>query len=177
MATAIDRSGWQYLADATGGAYDPALDASDVREERIAALRIVLHTPSILCVTPSVYAELERIRDPGLWRDKEGMRDVFIREVQPRDMNAELVEGRTRALQALHSDPDDCRVVAEAEAARVSRFITFDRHLVKYLTWHSILMPTQPSAYWRDLRVPQGANPRLSPAPSNPLSTQSWWRW
>ena len=26
-------------------------------------------------------------------------------------------------------------------------------------------MPTQPSAYWRDLRVPQGANPRVSPAP------------
>ena len=90
MATAIDRNVWQYLVDATGGAYDPALDASDVREERVAALRIVLHTPSILCVTPSVHAEFERIGDPGRWRENAGMRDVFIREVQPRDLDSGL---------------------------------------------------------------------------------------
>lgn len=116
MATAIDRNVWQYLADATGGAYDPALDASDVREERVAALRIVLHTPSILCVTPSVHAEFERIGDPGRWRENAGMRDVFIRVVRPCDLNSRLVKTRTRVLQAHHADPDDCRVVAEAEA-------------------------------------------------------------
>ena len=177
MATAIDRSVWQYLVDATRGAYDPALDPSDVREERVAALRIVLHTPSILCVTPSVHAEFERIGDPGRWRENAGMRDVFIRVVRPCDLDSGLVETRTRVLQAHHADPDDCRVVAEAEAARVSRFLTLDRHLVQHLTSHTTLMLTQPSAYWRELRVPQGANPWLSPAPSNPLSTQSWWRW
>jgi hypothetical protein len=177
VATAIDRNVWQYLVDATSGAYDPAVDTSDLREERVAALRIVLHTPSILCVTPSVYAEFERIGDPGRWRENAGIRDVFIREVQPRDLDSGVAETRTRVLQAHHADPDDCRVVAEAEAARVWRFITFDTLLVQHLTSHTTLMLTQPSVYWRELRVPQGANPRLSPAPSNPLSTQSWWRW
>ena len=177
VATAIDRNVWQYLADATRGAYDPALDPSDVREERVAALRIVLHTPSILCVTPSVHAEFERIGDPGRWREHAGVRDVFIRVVRPCDLDSGLVETRTRVLQAHHADPDDCCVVAEAEGARVSRFLTLDRHLVQHLTSHTTLMLTQPSAYWCELRVPQGANPWLSPAPSNPLSTQSWWRW
>jgi hypothetical protein len=165
LATAIDRNVWQYLADATRGAYDPALDTSDVREERLAALRIVLHTPSILCVTPSVHAEFERIGDPGRWRENAGMRDVFIRVVRPCDLDSGLVETRTRVLQAHHADPDDCRVVAKAEAARVSRFLTLDRHLVQHLTSHTTLMLTQPSAFWRELRVPQGANPWLSPAP------------
>jgi hypothetical protein len=177
VATAIDRNVWQYLVDATSGAYDPAVDTSDLREERVAALRIVLHTPSILCVTPSVHAEFERIGDPGRWCENAGIRDVFIRVVRPCDLDSRLVETRTRVLQAHHADPDDCRVVAEAEAARVWRFITFDTLLVQHLTSHTTLMLTQPSVYWRELRVPQGANPRLSPAPSNPLSTQSWWRW
>ena len=177
VATAIDRNVWQYLVDVTSGAYDLAVDTSDLREERVAALRIVLHTPSILCVTPSVHAEFERIGDPGRWRENAGIRDVFIREVQPRDLDSGFAKTRTRVLQAHHADPDDCRVVAEAEAARVWRFITFDTLLVQHLTSHTTLILTHPSVYWRELRVPHGANPRLSPAPSNPLSTQLWWRW
>jgi hypothetical protein len=42
VATAIDRNVWQYLVDVTSGAYDPAVDTCDLREERVAALRIVL---------------------------------------------------------------------------------------------------------------------------------------
>jgi hypothetical protein len=176
VATAIDRNVWQYLADATGGAYDPALDASDVREERVAAADCPTYA-FYLCVTPSVYAEFERIGDPGRWRENAGMRDVFIRVVRPCDLDSRHVKTRTRVLQAHHADPDDCRAVAEAEAARVWRFLTLDRHLVQHLISHTTLILTQPSTYWRELRVPQGANPRLSPAPANPLSTQSWWRW
>ena len=161
VATAIDRNVWQYLVDATSGAYDPAVDTSDLCEERVAALRIVLHTPSILCVTPSVYAEFERIGDPGRWRENAGIRDVFIRVVRPCDLDSRRVETRTRVLQAHHADPDDCRAVAEAEAARVWRFLTLDRHLVQHLISHTTLILTQPSTYWRELRVPQGANPEV----------------
>jgi len=175
--TAIDRNVWQYLADATQGTYDPACDLSAKRDERIAVLRIALYAPSALWITPSVHTEFEHIKATDVWRSNAGIRDSFLHEVQPRDLDLKRVTARTRELRTYHPDEDDCRAIAEAEEADAVRFLSFDHRLRKRLARHTSLDLVTPRAYWPTLGIPRGAEPRISPAPPNPLASQTWWRW
>jgi hypothetical protein len=133
-------------------------------------IRIVLYSPSPPWVTPSVHMEFDRISNVYVRRNNAGIRDVFLDEVQPRDLDLGLVTARARALQAHHSDEDDCRAVAEAEVAGAVWFLSFDTDLLARLAPHTTLALMKPSEYWPTLGIPRGAEPG---AP-NPLASKSW---
>ena len=173
----VDRNVWQFLAEAMHGSYDPTSATREARDERIAALRILLYTPTRLLITPSVHIELERIKRPDVLRENAGARDVFLQEIQARDLNEVEVAARAMTLLVHHNKPADCRAVAEAEAAGAADFITFDGDLRKHLSPHTFLTIWTTSEYWQHLAVPRDADPVWVPAPSNPLAPQSWWRW
>jgi hypothetical protein len=175
--TAIDRNAWQYLADATAPSYDPDRDPSGARDERVAMLRIALYPASPPRIPPSVHMEFDRIKDVYVRRNNAGIRDALLPEIQPRDLDLMYVAARTLALRAHHFDEDDCRAVAEAEAAGAMEFLSFDGNLRKRLAPHARLDLMTPSAYWPTLGIPRGAAPARVPHHSNPLAFQSWWRW
>lgn len=93
-----------------------------------------------------------------------------------RDVNA--VQARASQFQMTHPEPRDCRILAEAEEIGLDIVLTYDHDFWKRLHGTS---PTtklvKPSAYWADLNVPRGAQPRTVPHHTNPLSQHLWWRW
>lgn len=175
--TAIDRNVWQFLVTVTRSGYDPS-PITDVRlrEEEIAAFRHPIYGER-LWITPTVQVEAEAITDPELRCANEGMRAVFLREIPARELDAAWVEARTAELGQHHSGAKDCRIVAEAEAARVGHLLTFDTCLRRRLAPHSTIPIMTPTAYWEERNIPRGTTPTWEPAVSNPLRCAFWWRW
>jgi hypothetical protein len=174
---ALDRNAWQLLVDAHAGRYDPSQDADPGgAAERVAMIRLALWGVQLWLV-PLVVEESNRVVDPGLRRANEGLRDVFLREVSVA-LDEDLVSRRIVQLQTRHQPIADCRLVAEAEVARVAPcLLTFDRRLRQRLSPIAQVKLVKPSGMWSQLRIPLGTPPVNAPAPGNPLGAARWWRW
>src|SRR3712207_5359990 len=84
-------------------------------EESIAAVRIYAYITSPL-IPPTVAAEIEERKEPleMLWRNYQ-----FSEIGDPDDFFRGCVRGMSQRYVDYHPDPRDCRVVAEAECAKV----------------------------------------------------------
>jgi hypothetical protein len=92
--------------------------------------------------------------------------------------DAQAVQNRAELFQSEHPKLNDCRVLAEAEELGLDVMLTYDNKFWKRLQNSSATtMLVKPSTYWAGLGVPRGAQPKTLPDHTNPLSSQSWWRW
>lgn len=92
--------------------------------------------------------------------------------------DAKAVQARAELFQSEHPMLNDCRILAEAEELGFDVLLTYDNNFWKRLQNSSATTRLiKPSAYWAGLGVPRGAQPKTEPHHSNPLSSQSWWRW
>jgi hypothetical protein len=84
---------------------------------------------------------------------------------------------RVVKLREIHRDENDCRILAECEAALVTHLLTLDEKFLKNLQRHTqgVLLCT-PVEYWNSLAIKQGALPQRLPHPTNPLARETWWR-
>jgi hypothetical protein len=177
MNAAIDSQTVTYLAEAIHGEYDPKTDGDPaLREERIAVFRSMLYSDSLF-VSETVREEINQISDPKKLADHQRLLDYLLSDIQVTDQS--VVRRRADELQMFHSGKMDCLVVAEAELSiiPISTVVTYDVDFHKRLAGHCTVRLSYPTEHWKQLDIPRGSAPRWSPASTNPLSIQSWWRW
>jgi hypothetical protein len=142
--------------------------------ESVALVRIFFYD-AVPLVVPTVSTELDRPQDSvgSRWRD-------YHFEELP-DIDEEFLgcaKGRSETYLDYHPDPRDCRVVAEAECAKVSAFLTEKQELLEGLgTRVQSIAIQKPSEYWATLGTAPGTPPTNEPVEGNPLAGVQWWRW
>jgi predicted nucleic acid-binding protein len=153
------------------GTYEP-VDA--LADQRIALFRTFLYRSGCLFLTPTVVKEFKRIPDASRAAFHDSWTVLFC-ETQPID--CARISARGDELLASHRDSDDCRILAEAEDAGLSKILLFDDEFIGRLAGKSAVGLVRPVEFWRSLNIPRGAKPRLAPRDDNPLSAQTWWQW
>ncbi len=169
--TGLDSQCYTYLIDAMAGLDEPT---DDLAEQRIALFRTLLYRESGLFISPTVRMEYKRIRDGVRASFHEEWTTLFP-ETQP--INPSRIDARTNELRALHDDPDDCRILAEAEDSGLSVLLSFDSKFIARLGRASAVAIRRPLDYWLSLHIPRGSMPVMSPRSDNPMASQTWWRW
>ncbi len=165
-----------YLAEAMAGDYDPKRDPDvKLREERVAAFRLFLWCR--VGVGKTAVEQAMRTLDAGHRRRLQQLVMVQLPELQVPDEALGWADSRTRVLTAFHSDSEDCRILAEAEALRARCVVTFDLRMQKRLGPHSQVGLLGAAMYWRDLAIPRGTPPNLRPAWGNSIGGDDWWEW
>ena len=143
-------------------------------EESVSAVRIYFYVTNPL-ITPTIAAEVEEAKEPALsnWEAYH-----FQRVAAEDDFFRGCVKGMAERYVDYHPDPRDCRVVAEAECAKVEALLTLNRELIRGLGGKSeSINVVRPLEYWKKARVPHGSPPRTTPAEGSPLATATWWGW
>jgi hypothetical protein len=139
--------------------------------ESVSAVRIYFYITNPL-ITPTVAAEAN-VPLMSQWKNYQ-----FEEIAAPDDFYRGCVKGMAERYIDYHPDPRDCRVVAEAECAKVEALLTLNADLVHGLSGRSeVISVVSPSEYWRSARVPRGSRPRTTPADENPLAGAPWWKW
>jgi hypothetical protein len=120
-------------------------------------------------VVPTVNEEIARDGSP----EEQSWRDVAIGEIHDdSDTYHGCVTTKTYRYMDYHADPRECRVVVEAECAKLDAFLTLNEDLTKALADRVEQIDiTSPSAYWASVNVPRGAEPRWTPGPGG---ARSW---
>jgi hypothetical protein len=172
----IDSNSLSFLIDAMTIGRKPD---GEVAAEKIALLRIYLYRDEILCISPTVKAEYEKIKDEKNRRNHQDVADILLGDTQPSDLKA--VELRSREYAKSHPgkrNEKDCRILAEAELGECAILLTYDLTFLNKLCYktRSIKMMA-PSEYWQKLNLPKGVQPVKEPYPTNPLSKETWWIW
>jgi hypothetical protein len=92
--------------------------------------------------------------------------------------NPEAVSARALTFKTLHPKHNDCRILAESEELELQVLLTYDDDFRRRLSSVSPMVRLfTPCAYWDSLGIPKGAHTKISPHYTNPLSSQTWWRW
>ena len=142
--------------------------------ESVAAVRIYFYLANPL-ITPTVAGEIEQrnVTAEIVWRNYH-----FAEIVDPDDFYRGCVKGMSQRYVDYHPDPRDCRVVAEAECAKVEALLTLNAELMRGIRGRAeALEVMRPSEYWAREQVQRGAPLRIEPRAENPLARAAWWRW
>lgn len=171
----IDSQALTYLVEAIEPGYDPAADPA-LAAERVAMVRSYVYGGVRFWVMPTVEAEYNRIRNPDRHLRHQRAAWILLHDA-PIRAPAGAIDTRASELRPFHAaGANDCRIVAEAELAGLSKLVTFDNDLIVHLTEHTRLTLQRPSAFWQSLGIGPGATPVLEPHPCNPLAHVDWWR-
>ena len=141
----------------------------------LGAFRLFIYAPR-LTILPTVTEEADRI-------PKDDKRQEHLKWIWYHFIEAQLrgetkrVANRTQELLAHHpeKDADDCRIVAEAEAAGVDVIATIDKK-IKRLQSHTRVRLLTPTATLEHLGIVGAANSEREPANGHPLAEATWWR-
>jgi predicted nucleic acid-binding protein len=142
--------------------------------EELASFRLFLYIETIT-ILPTVSAEAHRI--PAIDLRWEHLNWVWYHFPEAQlGQESERILARTQVLVPHHTqrDPDDCAIVAEAEASSADVLATIDRR-IKRLQPHTTVRLLTPSDLLDQL-VFAGAQPCREPAEGHPHSRASWWR-
>ena len=169
----LDSQCLSYLLDAIEGISEPT---DLLAEEKKALLRSWFYKPGTFVLTETVISEVSRIRNIDRREFHERFISTLFLDYPVRDFAA--VQARAAKFETYHSNPGDCRILAEAEELRLDFVLTYDHKFWKRLSNVSgTTKLMKPLAYWSSRGIPKGAKPVTVPHHTNPLSVQSWWRW
>lgn len=169
----LDSQCLSYFLDSIAGISEPT---DSLAAEKIALLRSWFYRTGTFILTQTVVSEIAKIQNPERRELHESfMRTLFL-DYPVRD--AEIVKSRAKQFYSKHPAPNDCNIFAEAEELGLDVLLTYDHDFWKRLNNSSATTKLmKPSAYWIELGVPHGAQPKTVPHPTNPLNQQEWWRW
>lgn len=174
-SASLDSNALTYLLDAVSRAYLPQADPDLIAAERLAMFRIYCYSGCKLWVSPTVKAEYIRISDSTKRESHHVWVSYHLEDVEP-PVPDPILDLRAAVLNERHSDFDDCRIVAETEATGVDILLTSDGALIKDLHAQTNVAIMRPTEFLSSLEIPRGARPCVSPAPGNPLASETWWR-
>jgi len=138
------------------------------------AFQLFMYSPKVT-ILPTVTAEAERISADD--KREEHLKWVWYHFPEAQLSHEEQRIGdRTQELLEHHPerDADDCRIVAEAEAAGVTVLATIDRR-IKRLQAHTCVRLLSPAGTLEYLAITTGAQPEREPGAGHPLAGASWW--
>jgi hypothetical protein len=172
---ALDSNSLTYLLDAVRDGYLPQTDPASIAPPRLAMFRLFCYSTCSLWVSPTVRTEYLRITDPAKRESHDRWVRYQLEDLEP-TVPAHVFDRRVSELNRRHADLDDCRIVAEAEAASADILLTSDGELIIDLGDQTGVALIQPTEFLASLAIPAGSAPRTVPAAGNPLSTETWWR-
>jgi hypothetical protein len=173
---ALDSNALTFFVEAMRTGYGSGTENDAVAREGTAVLRAYLYAGHIFTLLPTAVKEYRQIADAQRLAFFEQVAAVLLLDAVPKP-SALDVEVRVREFQQYHGGVDDCRLLAEADSMGIPHLLTFDHRFRRAL--ESRAQRTRllsPSEYWDSLGIRAGAEPKLSPHSSNPLSRESWWR-
>ncbi len=172
---AFDSMVLTYFLDANQQGYDPTTDLDrNLAPQRRAAFRLALYAEVFLL--PTVERETRPIGDA--FKRNEHLTWIWyhhLHEVLPEWLDQALVSRRTADLSAHHAGLNDCRLVAEAEAAGVNIIATNDPSLRTNLQSHTSIALMEPTECWTTLAIPKDSNPPWRPNRGHPHEHATWW--
>lgn len=139
----------------------------------LGAFRLFMYAPTVT-VVPMVAAEANRI--PGDDKRWEHLKWVWYHFEEAQIGSAsEKVDARVLELVPHHPehDADDCRVIAEAEAAGAAILATIDKK-IKRLQSHTNVRLLTPEDSVVALKISPGAAPSRWPFDGHPLAAGAW---
>lgn len=174
---ALDSNALTYLVEAVRDGYLPQTDPDPIAPERLAMFRLYCYSTDAFWVSPTVRAEYFRITDPAKRESHDRWAKYHLEDLEP-PVPASVLDQRASALncRCRHADFDDCRVVAEAEAASVEILLTSDGDLIKDLAVETRMTILRPTEFLASLAIPPGSTPQTIPSAGNPLAVETWWR-
>lgn len=141
----------------------------------LGSFRLFMYSPR-LTILPTVTAEADRI--PKDDKRQEHLKWIWYHfpEAQLGE-ETEQIADRTQELLAHHpqKDADDCRIVAEAEAAGADILATIDKKIKRLQPLTHVRLVT-PAAALEHLGITCGAHPQREPGSGHPLAGATWWR-
>lgn len=143
--------------------------------EDLASFRLFLYAETIT-ILPTVTVEAERI--PKKDKRQEHLKWVWYHFPEARlGEQKERILARAQQLLPHHPerDLDDCRIVAEAEAAKAEVLATIDRK-IKHLQPYTAVLLLKPSGAFDHLPVSAGARPYRELGTGHPHASATWWR-
>ena len=141
----------------------------------LAAFRLFIYAPKLV-ILPTVAVEAAKI--PKGDKHNEHLNWIWYHfDEAPLGPEAQPIESRTQELLPHHpeKDADDCRIVAEAEAAGAALLATIDKK-IKRLQPHTLVQLLTPADALGYLKIEHGAHPQREPADGHPLAGSTWWR-
>ena len=169
----LDSQCLSYLLDAI---YDVGEPTDALALEKKALIRSWFYEVETFFVTETVMSEVAKIRVPERRSIHESFVLALFHDFSVR--NAETVTNRALLFKSTHPEPNDCRILAEAEDQELKVLLTYDGNFQRRLSAVSPMVRLMtPYSYWESLGLPKGAQPKIGPHDTNPLSIQTWWRW
>jgi hypothetical protein len=172
---ALDSNALTYLIEAVRDGYLPQADPDAIAPERLAMFRLFCYATCDFWVPPTVRTEYLRISDPAKREPHDRWASYHLEDVEPGAPDS-VIDRRASALSCRHADLDDCRIVAECEAASAEVLLTSDGDLVRDLVGETCLTILRPTEFFASLAIVPRTTPQTVPAAGNPLRAESWWR-
>ena len=174
ICPAVDSNTLTYLLDVFAvDDYEPALDASKVKGERLAMVWCYRFGSCSPWVPPT--ARTESLRIPNL--EKRERHDRWTRyHLQNQDLTTpqHLLHARVDELLPFHKKRNDCMVVAETEFADLQTLLSVDADMRKRLQPHTSVRILRPSEFWNSLEITREPDIVLGPARDNPNYGKAW---
>jgi hypothetical protein len=170
---ALDSNCVSYLIDACNGQINKEFKHAVEGE---ALVRIWYYLAQRYYISERVLLECGRIRD-------EPRREIHKAFSLPTYFGSAMkdlaaVQKRADDLLLYHPKDGDCLVLAEAEDMEADTLLCCDNDFIKKLSPVSEMVRImRPTEYWQEASVPKGAIPKIVPEASNPLHSNTFWRW
>lgn len=176
----IDSQLLTYLLDAMIPSYDPLTDKGRLFPVRQAMLRIYFYTGHSFYILPTVQDEYLTISDPARRKAHERVHEIMLLDITMA-LDPDAIRERKEHFSTFHygeKDQNDCQILAEAEIAGLSTFLTIDGDFYNHLhTKTESVNLLYPGEFWESLNIPKGMQPTIIPDSTNPLHRKDWWKW
>lgn len=171
---ALDSNALTYLLDAFAEGYLPRTDPDPIAPERLAMFQAFCYSGYQFWVSPTVRAEYLRIGNLAKRETHDRWARYHLHDVEP-DVPDSILGSRVVVLQQRHSDIDDCRILAEAEAVQADIVLTSDADFVADLHAATEVLLMRPTEFLTSLNIAPNSPPCIRPAKGNPLAHETWW--
>ena len=169
----VDGNCVSYWLDALDAVVAPQ-EEDPLADQKMALVQIFYYWPWVMSFTPTIRTEIEAITDPARLQTHQQWIGIHLRELLA--PNSERLAQAQDELAGSDVNETDAEWLCEAIAHDSTMAITWDQPLLNQSAGLTAIEVVSPATAWSTLSVPNGAEARIAPSPTNPLSQQDWWK-
>ena len=175
---AIDGNILTYYTEANCPGYNPDTDTDKIKPERIASLQIPLYS-KWYAILPAVRDEYKQIRETWKLEQHVLAEQVFI-DYKQSMFDENIIKERAEYFNKFHAGKNnynDCKIAAEAEYLQdTTILLSTDKKFINKISTITVgLLIIKPTDFVKKFNLKNSAI-TISPAESNPLFHETWWR-